>query len=126
MARLCRNWGNKDDIRLTTLDANPRLDFFNRPGKADQVSQDFSLVIDSPVVRFTAAVYRGGDRQADAALYRIVVAGLRHDCRTKAYLRRSAGEGMSKTKVIRCLKRYVAREVFSVLQDSAKVVRSAA
>ncbi len=65
---------------------------------------------------------RGGDRQANAALYRIVVVRLRHDCRTKAYMLRRTGEGMSKTEVIRCLKRYVAREVFSVLQDSAKVV----
>ena len=39
---------------------------------------------------------------------------------------RRTGEGMSKTEVIRCLKRYVAREVFSVLQDSAKVVPSSA
>ena len=69
---------------------------------------------------------RGGDRQANAALYRIVVVRLRHDCRTTAYMLRRTGEGMSKTEVIRCLKRYVAREVFSVLQDSAKVVPSAA
>ena len=39
---------------------------------------------------------------------------------------RRIGEGMSKTEVIRCLKRYVAREVFAALQGSAKVVRSAA
>ena len=68
----------------------------------------------------------GGDRQANSALYRIVVVRLRHDCRTKAYMLRRTGEGMSKTEVIRCLKRYVAREVFAALQDSAKVVRSAA
>ena len=55
---------------------------------------------------------RGGD-QANAALYRIVVVRLRHDLRTQAYLRRRTAEGMSKTEVIRCLKRYVAREVYS-------------
>ena len=56
---------------------------------------------------------RGGDRPANAALYRIVVVRLRHDRRTNAYMQRRTGEGMSKAEVIRCLKRYVAREVFS-------------
>ena len=59
---------------------------------------------------------RGGDRQANAALYRIVVVRLRYDLRTQAYMRRRTAEGMSKTEVIRCLKRYVAREVYSAIQ----------
>ena len=45
---------------------------------------------------------RGGDRQANAALYRIVVGRLRHDRRTNAYMQRRTGEGMSKAEVIRC------------------------
>jgi transposase len=60
---------------------------------------------------------RGGERQANAALYRIVVVRLRYDHRTKAYMQRRTGEGMSKTEVIRCLKRYVAREVFALLRE---------
>jgi transposase len=59
---------------------------------------------------------RGGDRQANAALYRIVVARLRHDQQTKDYLDRRISEGKSKKEAIRCLKRYVAREVFAVLR----------
>jgi transposase len=59
---------------------------------------------------------RGGDRQANAALYRIVIARLRHDQPTKDYLARRIREGKSKKEAIRCLKRYVAREVFAVLQ----------
>ena len=62
---------------------------------------------------------RGGHRQANAALHRIVVVRLRHDERTQAYMRRRTTEGMSKAEVIRCLKRYVAREVFSTLRNSA-------
>ena len=62
---------------------------------------------------------RGGLRQANAALHRIVVVRLRHDERTQAYMRRRTTEGMSKAEVIRCLKRYVAREVCSVLRNSA-------
>ena len=59
---------------------------------------------------------RGGDRQANAALYRIVIARLRHDQQTRDYLDRRIREGKSKKEAIRCLKRYVAREVFAVLR----------
>jgi transposase len=58
---------------------------------------------------------RGGDRQANAALYRIVVARLRHDPTTRDYLARRIRQGKSNKEAIRCLKRYVAREVFAVL-----------
>ena len=46
---------------------------------------------------------RGGHRQANAALYRIVVVRLRYDPRTRAYMRRRTMKGLSKTEVIRCL-----------------------
>ena len=62
---------------------------------------------------------RGGHRHANAALHRIVVVRLRYDERTQAYMRRRITEGLSKAEVIRCLKRYVAREVFAVLPNSA-------
>ena len=68
---------------------------------------------------------RGGDRQANAALHRVVVVRLRYDRRTKAYMCRRIGEGMSKTEIIRCLKRYVAREVFSILQNPEGIVSGA-
>jgi transposase len=58
---------------------------------------------------------RGGDRQANAALHRIVVGRMRHDRRTKDYLARRIRQGRSKKEAIRCLKRYVAREVFRAL-----------
>jgi transposase len=58
---------------------------------------------------------RGGDRQANAALYRIVVARLRHDEKSQRYVARRLREGKSKKEAIRCLKRYVAREVFAAL-----------
>jgi transposase len=59
---------------------------------------------------------RGGDRQANAALYRIVLVRLRYHQPTKDYLTRRLAEGKSKNEVIRCLKRYIAREVFAALQ----------
>ena len=59
---------------------------------------------------------RGGDRQANAALYRVVLCRLRWDPRTAAYVARRTAEGRTKPEIIRCLKRYVARDVFAVLQ----------
>ena len=58
---------------------------------------------------------RGGDRQANAALYRIVLCRLRWDPRTRAYAQRRTTEGMSKPEIIRCLKRYIAREIYTIL-----------
>jgi transposase len=58
---------------------------------------------------------RGGDRQANAALYRIVISRLRWDPRTRAYALRRTAEAKSKTEIIRCLKRYIAREVYTAL-----------
>jgi TIR domain/Transposase IS116/IS110/IS902 family len=59
---------------------------------------------------------RGGDRQANAALYRIVLVRLRYHQPTKDYLTRRLAEGKPKNEIIRCLKRYIAREVFTALQ----------
>ena len=55
---------------------------------------------------------RGGDRQANCALWGIVITRLRNDPRTQAYMTRRLAEGRSKPEVIRILKRYVAREVY--------------
>ena len=63
---------------------------------------------------------RGGDRQANAALYRIVPVRLRYHEPTKEYMSRRVGEGMTKPEVIRCLNRYVARQVYSVLSDMGR------
>jgi transposase len=59
---------------------------------------------------------RGGNRQANAALYRIVMTRIRWDERTRSYLQRRTKQGMSKREIIRCLKRYVAREIYRHLQ----------
>ena len=58
---------------------------------------------------------RGGDRQANAALWRITLVRLNCDPRTKDYLAKRVTDGKSKTEAIRCLKRYIAREVFAAL-----------
>ncbi|HEY8802463.1 MAG TPA: IS110 family transposase [Candidatus Dormibacteraeota bacterium] len=61
---------------------------------------------------------RGGDRQANSALHRIVMARLRWHEPTQAYMRKRTAEGKSKPEVIRCLKRYVAREIYTVLMSA--------
>jgi transposase len=58
---------------------------------------------------------RGGDRQANAALYRAVLSRLRWDPRTQDYLQRRLTEGKTRREIIRCLKRYVAREIYRLL-----------
>jgi transposase len=58
---------------------------------------------------------RGGDRQANAALWRIVFTRIGYDQRTKDYIERRMAEGLTKKEAMRCLKRYVAREVFNHL-----------
>jgi transposase len=55
---------------------------------------------------------RGGDRQANRALWHIVITRLASDPDTQAYMERRLKEGRSKREVIRILKRYVAREVY--------------
>jgi transposase len=60
---------------------------------------------------------RGGDRQANAALHRIVVVRLRWHQPTRAYMTRRLAQGKTKNETIRCLKRYVAREVFTALHQ---------
>ncbi len=58
---------------------------------------------------------RGGTRQANAALFRVVIVRMRWHAPTIAYVQRRTTEGLSNNEIIRCLKRYVAREVYNLL-----------
>jgi transposase len=59
---------------------------------------------------------RGGDRQANAALHRIVISRLRWDPRARDYLERRQAQGKTRREAIRCLKRYAAREIYNLIQ----------
>ena len=59
---------------------------------------------------------RGGNRQANHALWRIVFTRMSSDARTRAYVTRRLAEGRSKPEIIRILKRYVAREIYKHLR----------
>jgi len=58
---------------------------------------------------------RGGDRQANSALWRIVMVRMSSHLPTRAYVERRTKEGRSKLEIMRMLKRYVAREVYQHL-----------
>lgn len=60
-------------------------------------------------------LHRGGDRQANSALWRIVLVRMSTDPDTRAYVERRTKEGKQKKFIMRCLKRYVAREIFQLL-----------
>jgi hypothetical protein len=68
-----------------------------------------------PRFRSRQRLNRGGDRRANSALYTIVIARLRWDTRTRAYVQRRTSEGKTRREAIRCLKRYIARELYQVI-----------
>jgi Transposase IS116/IS110/IS902 family len=61
---------------------------------------------------------RGGNREASHALWRIVITRMSSHPATRAYVTRRSKEGLSKKEIIRCLKRYVAREVYPCLRPA--------
>jgi transposase len=58
---------------------------------------------------------RSGDRQANSALWHVVITRMVSDPRTRHYIERRMKEGQTKKEAIRCLKRYIAREVYNNL-----------
>ena len=57
-------------------------------------------------------LYRGGHRQANAALYRTAIVRMRFHQPTIDYVARRTAQGLTKKDIIRCLKRFIAREVY--------------
>ena len=60
---------------------------------------------------------RGGDRRANNALFTIVLVRMRYDQRTRAYVERRTAQGKTRKEIMRCLKRFVAREVFTAITN---------
>lgn len=58
---------------------------------------------------------RAGDRQANSALYHIVIVRMRYDPATRDYVARRTREGKTKMEIIRCLKRYVIRQLYPLI-----------
>ena len=64
---------------------------------------------------------RSGDRAANSALYIVTIVRMRRHEPTRAYVERRTAEGLSKREIIRCLKRYIAREIYTNLPRPAPV-----
>ena len=79
------------------------------------------IPVNSGQVQDRFRLNRGGDRQANSALWRIAIVRLATDPDTRDYVARRQTEGKTKSEAIRCLKRYIAREVFNALPKTALV-----
>lgn len=67
---------------------------------------------------------RGGDRAANSALHIIAIGRLRTDTRTQEYVAKRVAEGHSKMEALRCLKRYISREVYTLLRNQNRLINS--
>jgi transposase len=68
---------------------------------------------------------RGGDRAANSALHIIAIGRLRLDPKTQEYVARRVAQGHQKLEAIRCLKRYIAREVFNIIARRQRQINQA-
>ena len=60
---------------------------------------------------------RGGNRQANQALWRIATTRIRHDAATQQYVAKREAEGKNRKEIIRCLKRHIAREIYRLITN---------
>ena len=61
---------------------------------------------------------RGGDRQLNRALHTVILHRRQHDAQTKNYIDRRVAEGKTRREATRMLKRYLARHLYRVMQNS--------
>ncbi len=69
---------------------------------------------------------RGGDRHANSALYTVVLVRMRHHQPTRDYVTRRRAQGLSTKEIMRCLKRYVARELLPLIHEALQPHRQPA
>jgi transposase len=97
----------------------------DHPGRLRSEAAWAHLCATAPIPASSGKVTRhrlnpGGDRQANHALYRIVITRMSSHPPTRAYVDRRSKEGLPKKEIIRCLKRYVARQVYPHLRPGAR------
>jgi len=97
---------------------------WSHPGRCRSEAAFASLSGASPIPASSGQTHRfrlnrGGDRALNRALHDIVLTRWRVCPRTQAYVARRRAEGMSDSDIRRCLKRYVARELFRVMEASS-------
>jgi len=136
------------DAHLDTLTADRASDLLEAHGMATGTAAEMLLLVgDNPERIHSEAAFakscgacpipassgktnrhrcnHGGNRQANAALYRVVIVRMRGHQPTLDYVRRRTAEGKSKSEIIRCLKRYIAREIFGYLYAKSILTNTA-
>ncbi|MEU3689887.1 transposase [Streptomyces narbonensis] len=88
---------------------------YSRPPGTGYFARGVCPVERSSGARQYRRLHRGGDRQANAALHRIVQTRRRFDLRTQEYYERRSRRCKTGREIVRCLKRYAAREVFHLV-----------
>jgi hypothetical protein len=84
--------------------------------RKDQLGGCGHLIVTADIIEHQRhRLNRGGDRQANSALWHVVFPRMVCDPNTRHYIERRIKEGRTKKAAIRCLKRYVARELFAQL-----------
>ncbi len=68
---------------------------------------------------------RAGDRQANSALYHLIIVRLRHDETTRNYVQRRTAQGKTKMEIIRCLKRYLVRQLYPLICQTLQADQTA-
>lgn len=116
-ALLAPSWGRPDTAAILLVAAG------DRPERLRNEAAWAHLCAAAPIPASSGKITRhrlnpGGDRQANHALWRIVITRMSFDPRTRAYVERRSAEGKSKMEIIRCLKRYVAREIYPHLRPA--------
>lgn len=109
-----------------TISAAELLNAWSHPGRVRSEAAFAMLAGVAPIPassgqRVRHRLNRGGDRQLNRALHTITTSRLRHDPRTRAYAQRRREEGKTPREIRRCLKRYVARGLFRLLEAEVRV-----
>ena len=96
---------------------------FSHPGRCRSEAAFAALDGTSPIPASSGRTIRhrlnrGGDRALNRAIHTIAVTRIRHCARTRAYIARRTAEGKTPREIRRCLKRYIARELYRQLTRS--------
>lgn len=109
-----------------TISAAELLNAWSHPGRVRSEAAFAMIAGAAPIPASSGQTIRhrlnrGGDRQLNRALHTIVLSRLQHDPETRAYAARRREQGKTPKEIKRCLKRYMARRLFRLLEREAEI-----
>jgi transposase len=121
---VANRWELLSEMGVGTVVAAQLLASWSHPGRFRSEAAFARLAGSAPIPASSGQVVRhrlnrSGDRQLNCALRTVVLTRLRHDPRTQAYVARRRAQGKTDREIQRCLKRYVARHLFKLLERSS-------